>query len=113
MGFRKYEVLVRKNSTADIDYVVKLFKSSINKKQESDPDTLWTAEVFDLRTLDKYLIFSDKSAKTFQITEDNYRTRDGTIIPAVMYLGKSFNDTLKEELKEGLKEEILKEIETK
>ena len=106
MGYKKYEVLVRKNSTADIDFVIKLFKKSINKKQDSDPDTLWTAEIFDLRTLEKYLIFSDKSAKVFQITADNYRTRDGTVIPAVMYLGKSFNNDLKEELKK----EILNEI---
>jgi uncharacterized protein YoxC len=100
MGFKKYEVLVRKNSSAKIDNVIKMFKRAINNKQNSDSKNLWAANVFDLRTLKEYMIFSDKAAKTFNII-DTYSTKAGEVINGVMKLGQKIMDVEKT-IKDGI-----------
>jgi len=91
MGFRKYEVLIRKNSDAKIDDVIKMFKKAIDDKQSQDDTTLWAANIFDLRTLKEFMIFSDKAAKIFDI-EDIYKTKNNDNINAVLNLGQKILD---------------------
>ena len=94
MGFKKYEVLVRKNSTIKIDDVMVMFKNAINDKQSKDDTLLWAASIFDLRSLKEYMIFSDKSAETFNIN-DTYETNSKEVIPGVMKLGQKIMDVNK------------------
>jgi len=97
MGFRKYEVLIRKNSDAKIDNVIEMFKKAINDKQSQDSTTLWAADIFDLRTLKEFMVFSDKSAKIFDIKEA-YKTENGESVSAVLNLGQRIldvNNTIK------------------
>ena len=110
MGFKKYEVLVRKISPVDIDNVIEMFKERINEKQKNDPVQLWAAHVMDLRTLREYFIFSDKSVKAFDIHE-GYETKKKTIVPGVMYLGQKIKD-VNEAIKTGLtkNEDTIKEM---
>jgi len=91
MGFRKYEVLVRKNSKVDIDNVIEMFKKAVDDKQANDPNTLWAVNIFDLRTLKEYMIFSNKAAETFDII-DKYKTKDNKEINAVLNLGQKILD---------------------
>ncbi len=110
MGFKKYEVLVRKTSPMDIDNVIEMFKERINEKQKSDPSQLWAAHIMDLRTLKEYFIFSDKSVKAFDIHE-GYETKKKTVVPGVMNLGQKIKD-VNEAIKTGLSknEDIIKEM---
>jgi len=105
MGYKKYEVLVRKISKTDIDDVIKIFKKAINTKQESDPDTYWAAGIFDLRTLKEFIIFSDKAAEIFSI-DDEYVTKHYEKIPGVMFLGQRITDRIPDEIMDKIIEEL-------
>jgi len=109
MGFKKYEVLVRKNSEMPLDDVIKTFKKAINEKQDNDPKQYWAAHVFDLRSLKEFMIFSDKSKEVFQIEGSNYDTQDNKKIDAVMDLGEKILNVDKK-LNESFDENLNKKL---
>lgn len=90
-GLKRYEVMVRKNSTATYDYLFSKYKTIINKLQESDSNKdehgnyifIYYADLFDMRNGKNYKIFCDYAIKLFDI-KDSFILKDGTKIIGIM-----------------------------
>ena len=109
MGFKKYEVLVRKNSPVPLDKVIEMFKTEINNIQNENPNEYWAAHIFDLRSLKEFMIFSDVSKEVFDIEGSDYITKEGNVISAVMNLGEKIldvNKTLNEKFDENFEKKV-------
>jgi hypothetical protein len=90
-GLKRYEVMVRKNSTATYDYLFSKYKSIMNQLQESSSNKdedgnyifIYYADLFDMRNGKNYKIFCDYAVSLFEI-EDYFILSDGTKIIGIM-----------------------------
>ena len=91
-GLRKYEVMVRQNSKATIDYLIEKYKRVMNTFQEADKNKvngkyvfIWYAEIFDSRTNKSWKVFCDYATELFNI-ENIYITKTKQSIKGVIYI---------------------------
>jgi len=89
-SIKEFKVLVRKNSTATYDYLIKKYKRLMNRFQDEPKNiingkykVIYYALIIDFRNLQKTFIFCDYAAKIYNIA-DSYTTSDGEVIKGVM-----------------------------
>ena len=92
-GLRKFEVMVRQNSKATMDYLIVKYKrimndfqnKETNKKEDGSFLFIWYAEIFDSRTTKIYRVFCDYATKLYDIG-NAYTTEGGRVINGVIYM---------------------------
>jgi len=90
---KKFELLIRETSKVSnediLNYLKKVF-NNIEKNNNADKKTFGFSAVFDARTSEYYLYYSDKAKEFYKMTKNRY-----DLVPKGIVTRNNFMDTLK------------------